>query len=51
MRELTVRAMLHNAALGDRGDAEAAAMLAADIANPQLGPLVAEAERLGDRAC
>ncbi len=51
MRELTVRAMLHNAALGDRGDAEAAAMLAVDIDNPQLGPLVAEAERLGDRAC
>ncbi len=41
MRELTVRAMLHGAALGSRGDAEAAAMLAVDIDNPVLGPLVA----------
>ena len=36
MRELTVRAMLHGAALGDRGDAGMAAILAADIDNPQL---------------
>ena len=41
MRELTVRAMLHVAASGVRGDAEAAAMLAADIDNPLLPPLVA----------
>lgn len=41
MRELTVRAMLHGAALGSRGDAEAAAMLAVDIDNPTLAPLVA----------
>ena len=43
MRELTVRAMLHEAASGVRGDAEAAAMLAADIDNPLLAPLVAGA--------
>ena len=41
MRELTVRAMLHEAASGIRGDSAAAAMLAADIDNPQLDPLVA----------
>ena len=43
MRELTVRAMLHESAVGARGDAEAAALLAADIDNPQLAPLVATA--------
>ena len=36
MRELTVRAMLHSAALGGAGDATAAAILAADIDNPAL---------------
>jgi len=41
MRELTVRAMLHEAAAGVRGDAEAAAMLADDIDNPMLALLVA----------
>jgi tetratricopeptide (TPR) repeat protein len=41
MRELTVRAMLHEAASGVRGDAQAAALLADDIDNPVLGPLVA----------
>src|SRR4051812_15568514 len=41
MRELTVRAMLHGAALGDRADAAVAAMLAVDIDNPTLEPLVA----------
>ena len=41
MRELTVRAMVHRAASGVRGDAEAAAMLADDIDNPELAPLVA----------
>jgi ATP/maltotriose-dependent transcriptional regulator MalT len=46
MRELTVRAMLHNAALGDHGDAEAAAMLAADIVNPELAPLLAAAQKV-----
>ena len=39
MRELTVRAMLHGAALGHRGDAAAAVLLAADIDNPLLGQL------------
>jgi tetratricopeptide (TPR) repeat protein len=41
MRELTVRAMLHEAASGIRGDSAAAAMLAADIDNPELTALVA----------
>jgi DNA-binding SARP family transcriptional activator len=40
MRELTVRAMLHSAALGNEGDASAAALLAADIDNPVLSALV-----------
>jgi hypothetical protein len=41
MRELTVRAMLHGARLGDAGDAEAATLLAAGIDNDQLTPLLA----------
>ncbi len=41
MRELTVRAMLHQAGSGVRGDAEAAALLAVDIDNPRLADLVA----------
>ncbi len=41
MRELTVRAMLHLAAAGVPGDAEAATLLAGDIDNPLLTPLVA----------
>jgi tetratricopeptide (TPR) repeat protein len=40
MRELTVRAMLHSAALGSAGDGDAAAMLAAEIDNPALRILV-----------
>ena len=40
MRELTVRAMLHGAALGDRGDEAMAAILAAEIDNPALARLV-----------
>lgn len=40
MRELTVRAMVHSAALGNTGDASAAALLAADIDNPVLQRLV-----------
>lgn len=36
MREMTVRAMRHRAALGHPDDGEAAALLAADIANPVL---------------
>ena len=36
-----MRAMLHEAASGVRGDAEAAAMLADDIDNPVLAALVA----------
>ena len=41
MRELTVRSLLHGAALGDPGDGAAAAMLAADIDNPALKLLLA----------
>ena len=41
MRELTVRAMLHGAALGRAGDAAVAALLAATIDNPALTALVA----------
>ena len=40
MRELTVRALLHSAALGDAGDAAAAALLAAEVDNELLGALV-----------
>ena len=40
MRELTVRSLLHGAALGEPGDAEAARLLAADVDNPELGRLV-----------
>ena len=36
MRELTVRALLHSAALGDAGDAAAAALLAAEVDNDVL---------------
>jgi DNA-binding SARP family transcriptional activator len=36
MRELTVRALLHGARLGNPGDAAAASLLAADIDNPVL---------------
>jgi DNA-binding SARP family transcriptional activator len=36
MRELSVRAMLHSAALGDAGDASAAALLATGIENAEL---------------
>ena len=46
MRELTVRAMVHGAAMGERGDAAMAALLAAEIDNPRLDPLVASLERL-----
>jgi DNA-binding SARP family transcriptional activator len=40
MRELTVRALLHGAALGDRGDDEAVALFAATIDNPVLRALI-----------
>jgi DNA-binding SARP family transcriptional activator len=40
MRELNVRAMLHGAALGDPGDADVAALIAAGIDNPVLTALV-----------
>jgi DNA-binding SARP family transcriptional activator len=40
MRELTVRALLHGAALGHKGDARAAALLAADIDNASLQKLL-----------
>jgi DNA-binding SARP family transcriptional activator len=41
MRELTVRALLHGAALGVPGDGDAAVLLARGIDNPELAPLVA----------
>ena len=44
MRELTVRALLHSAALGGAGDADAAAILASEIDNPELQALVQAAE-------
>jgi hypothetical protein len=40
MRELTVRALPHGAALGDAGDGELATILAADIDNPELAAAV-----------
>lgn len=40
MRELTVRALLHSAALGDAGDGEAAALLAAEVDNEVLAALL-----------
>ncbi len=43
MRELTVRSMLHGAALGVDGDAEAAVLLADGIDNPELDRLLAAA--------
>ncbi len=43
MRELTVRSMLHGAALGVEGDAEAAALLAEGIDNPMLDRALASA--------
>jgi hypothetical protein len=53
MREFLVRAMLHRAALGHHGDADAATVLANDIDNPQLRSLVHapfRPERAGHRA-
>jgi tetratricopeptide (TPR) repeat protein len=41
MRELTVRALRHAAALGDAGAGTAARLLAADIDNPELHALLA----------
>jgi DNA-binding SARP family transcriptional activator len=43
MRELVVRSLLHGAALGRPGDAEAAVLLAADIVNPEIDRLVGAA--------
>jgi hypothetical protein len=40
MRELIVRSRLHGAAVGIEGEAAAAALLAADIDNPQLDLLL-----------
>jgi len=40
MRELTVRALLQSAALGDAGDAAAAALLATEVDNDELSTLV-----------
>jgi DNA-binding SARP family transcriptional activator len=44
MRELTVRSMLHGAALGNQSDAAAARLAAADIDNPRLAALVAASD-------
>jgi hypothetical protein len=49
MREMTVRAMLHGAALDDEGDVKLAALIAADIDNPALHALLAPARRGGRR--
>ena len=40
MKELTVRSLLHGAALGNAGDAPAAALVAEDIDNPSLHSLL-----------
>jgi len=40
MGELTVRALLHSAALGDAGDAAAAALLATEVDNDELRALL-----------
>jgi tetratricopeptide (TPR) repeat protein len=40
MRELVVRSLLHGAALGRPGDAEAAVLLAADVDNPEIDRLI-----------
>jgi hypothetical protein len=50
MRELTVRSLLHGAALGDAGDAAAAALLAADIDNPSLHLLLGAEDRRAVRS-
>ena len=47
MRELTVRAMLHGAALGNNADAAVAAMLTADIDNPELSVLASASRPAG----
>jgi DNA-binding SARP family transcriptional activator len=44
MRELVVRSLLHGAALGRTGDAEAALLLAADVDNPEIDRLISAAE-------
>jgi tetratricopeptide (TPR) repeat protein len=49
MRELTVRAMLHAARMGSRGDAEAAVILAGAIENPELERLVLAASVVARR--
>jgi hypothetical protein len=41
MKELTVRALVHGAALGRAGDLQAAEALAGDVDNPELARLVA----------
>ena len=40
MRELTLRALVHGAALGNPGDAQAATLLAPDIDNAALATLI-----------
>ena len=41
MRELTVRALIHSGALGNAGDAQAAALLASDIDSEPVAALIA----------
>jgi hypothetical protein len=50
MRELTVRAMLHGAALGDDGDAGMATILASEIQNPLLSERAEQLVPAGGRS-
>jgi DNA-binding SARP family transcriptional activator len=43
MRELTVRSLVHGAALGGPGDADGARLMAAELDNPEIHRLVASA--------
>ena len=45
MKELMVRSLLHGAALGTKGDVEAAALLAVDVDNPVLSTLLSDASK------
>ena len=42
MKEFLVRSLLHRAALGGEGDADAARLLGAEIQNPRLAALISE---------
>ena len=45
MQEMTVRSLLHGAALGNPGDADAARLLAADVDSPVIGRMVLALDR------